>query len=109
MGAVSLGDAQAVTLTASKLSLDQAILTNFNEVVFGSLMINSSETQGRAVIGGGLSDNTANFCFQSCTGNASLTVAGNSYSFGGLNVYGNATGGSTLNVTGGSNLYVGGR
>lgn len=107
-GAMSLGIAQAGALTPSELALDQSILTNFNQVVFGSLMVNSSETQGRAAIGGGFSDNTANFCFQNCAGNTPLTVAGTNYSFGGFNAYGSAAGGSALNVNGGSNLYVGG-
>lgn len=107
-GWVLLGTAHAGTLTQPELALDQSILGDFNQVIFGSLNVNSSETEGRAAVGGGFSDTTANFCFNNCTGNASLTVSGTPYNFGGLNVYGSAGGGNALNVTGGSNLYVGG-
>jgi choice-of-anchor A domain-containing protein len=107
-GLALFGSAHAGTLTASELSLDQASLADFNQVVFGSLTVNSSETEGRAAVGGGFSDTTANFCFKNCAGNAPLTVSGSTYQFGGLNVYGSASGGNALNVEGGSNLYVGG-
>lgn len=106
-GMALLGTAHAGTLTTSELTLDQAILGDFNQVIFGSLTVNSSETEGRAAVGGSLGDGTANFCFKNCSGNVSLAVSGATYGFGGLNVYGSANGGNALNVEGGSNLYVG--
>ncbi len=108
MALLGASGAHAGALSGAELTLDQAILGNFNQVIFGSLSVNSSETEGRAAVGGGLNDGTANFCFKNCAGNMPLTVAGTAYGFGGLDVYGSATGGSALNVEGGSNLYVGG-
>ncbi len=97
------------------------LLNQFNEIVFGNV-VSGSETEGRAVIGGSLTQSgSANYCFQTSDGsgpcgNASLaattpqvgsiSVGAANRSFGALTVYGNVSG-SGVNASKG-NIFIGG-
>jgi choice-of-anchor A domain-containing protein len=113
--------AAVALLTAPSLaratSYDASLLNQFNEIVLGNVTSNS-ETEGRAVIGGNLSQGgSGNYCFQSDdnTGGCAtqtpsattpqITVGSTTQNFGGLTVYGNASG--NINTARG-NMFIGG-
>jgi len=96
------------------------LLNQFNEIVFGNV-VSASETEGRAVIGGSLTQSgVGKYCFQSSDGSGpctsstlaattpqvgSITVGSTTQSFGALAVYGNTSGGITAQY---GNAFLGG-
>lgn len=96
--------ARATPFTATDVTSSQSILTGFNAVANTSYS-NSSETEGRVVVGGSLTNNSGNqnYCFNGCSGTAS--VAGSS--FGAVTVYGSVGGGGTLDVMNGNASIAG--
>ena len=97
------------------------LLSQFNEIVFGNV-VSGSETEGRAVIGGNLTQSgSANYCFQTSDGSGpcgtsslpattpkvgSITVGTATQSFGALTVYGNVSGSGVRASKG--NIFIGG-
>lgn len=96
--------AAALACSTAQASTYSDLLSQYNEIVFGNVS-SGSETEGRAVIGGNLTQSgSGNYCYQTSDGSgpcgtsplpattASITVAGNAQSLGGLTVYGNVSG-----------------
>lgn len=81
---LSVGTAGATPLSSAQ------ILSQFNAVVFGNFS-NSSDVQGRAVVGGNVS---AGAGFNQAPGSAAAS------SFSGLMVYGNETGSNSFSING---------
>jgi choice-of-anchor A domain-containing protein len=98
--------AGAMTSTARAQNVGN-LLNQFNEIVFGNVT-SGSETEGRAVIGGNLTQSGAgSYCFQTDDGSGpcgsaalpattpqigGITVGNATQSFGALTVYGNVSG-----------------
>jgi choice-of-anchor A domain-containing protein len=117
--------ARATALSAAELVAAEAALTNFNLILSGDLT-STSETEGRAVIGGSITSSSSNvrFCFNGCTGNTGALVSGGP-SYGSLTVYGNVgasttafngdihvagsvASGATMSTANANAVYVGG-
>ena len=97
--------ASATPFTATDVSSAQAILAGFNAVA-ANAYANGSETEGRVVAGGSLTNTgggNANYCYNGCSGTA--TVAGNV--FGAVTVYGDVNGPGTLDVMNGNAAIAG--
>ena len=118
LSALFLGFVTATSVSNTARASSYAdILSQFNEVVFGNVT-SGSETEGRAVIGGNVTQTgSGDYCYQ--TGNngpcgtsplpattASITIGGNSQSFGGLAVYGNLSGSGV--TAGKGSIVIGG-
>ncbi len=110
-----------VVSTGAQAAPYAALLDQFNEIVFGNV-ISGSETEGRAVISGTLTQSgSGNYCFQTDDGTgpcgtASLpattptvtgvTVGAATQSLGALTVYGNVSGSGVTGQNG--NVFIGG-
>ncbi len=94
-----------------------SLLNQFNEIVFGNVT-SGSETEGRAVIGGNLTQTGAGvYCFQTDDGSGpcssaslgattpQITVGAVAKSFGALTVFGNVSGSVTAQY---GNIFIGG-
>ncbi|MBW4090758.1 MAG: choice-of-anchor A family protein [Proteobacteria bacterium] len=86
-------------LTASELTLDEAVLNQFNVVTTGDYST-SNDTEGRMAIGGNLTGSLNNVCFNGCSGNTT-PVGGTTY--GTLNVWGSVNANVTM---GGGSAYI---
>ncbi|MGH3636248.1 MAG: collagen-binding domain-containing protein, partial [Mycobacterium sp.] len=80
-------------LTAAELSLDEAVLNQFNVVTFGNYTANS-ETEGLVAVGGNFTGSGRNICFNGCAGATTSAALGATY--GALTVWGNMSGGATV-------------
>ncbi len=87
---VALATPARAGLTAAELALDNAVLSQFNAVSFGSYAA-GNETEGLVAVGGNLTDSGHNVCFNGCSGASTGTALGATY--GALTVWGNVTGG----------------
>ncbi|MEI7712781.1 MAG: collagen-binding domain-containing protein [Rhodospirillales bacterium] len=120
--AVLLGLAMCGTVSpAAHADTYRDLLNQFNEIVFGNV-VSGSETEGRAVIGGNLTQSgSANYCFQTSDGSGpcgnsslpattpqvgSITVGAATQSFGALTGYGNVSGSGVTASKG--NIFIGG-
>lgn len=99
---LALPAAHAATFTATDLSYDNALLSQFNLVSLGDLTqtqggSNYTTIQGRAIVGGNASFATysggsdPSVCTVNCSGNAAVAIDGSKTSFGALTVFGNLT------------------
>ena len=112
---MALPAAHAATFTATDLSYDNALLSQFNLVSLGNLTqaqggSNYTTIQGRAIVGGNASfstysgSNDPSVCTVNCSGNAAKAIDGTGASYGALTVFGNLT--APGNTTG-TPTYVG--
>lgn len=107
--------------TAAQAAPYAGLLNQFNEIVFGSV-VSGSETEGRAVIGGTLTQSGAGmYCFQSSDGSGpcgasplpattptvtGVTVGAATQSLGALTVYGDVNGSGVTGQKG--NVFIAG-
>ena len=115
--------AEATTFSASELSYDNALLSNFNLVTLGNLStVNSAATtqqtalttDGRVIVGGNLTDTSRYFAActgptYTCPGNATVAVDPSKQTYGALTVFGNvaATGGAfSAGYNSGGTTYI---
>lgn len=89
-------------LTAAELSLDEAVLNQFNAVAFGD-DTTRSETEGRIAVGGSFYGSGGDICFNGCAGNTT-SVAGATY--GALTVWGNVGGTGATSAANGADFYI---
>ena len=78
-------------LTAAELAQDNAVLNEFNAVVFGNYQM-GNEDEGRVAVGGNLAGGSHNICFNGCSGSTTDSALGGTY--GALTVWGNVSGGA---------------
>ncbi len=78
-------------LTAAELAQDNALLNQFNAIVFSSYQM-GNEDEGRVAVGGTLTGGAHNICFNGCSGSTTDTALGATY--GVLTVWGNVAGGA---------------
>jgi len=119
--ALARGILLAGTLTSAAHAQNAGNLLNqFNEIVFGNV-VSGSETEGRAAIGGNLTQSGAgSYCFQTDDGTGpcgsaalppttpqigGITVGAATQSFGALTVYGNVSGAVGAQY---GNIFIGG-
>ena len=102
------GAAQAGTFTATELTYDNALLSQFNLVNLNNYTT-TNETEGRVIVGGNAAFNSAtNVCFAAgCSGSATKLSDGTGAKYGALTVFGSLSGSVSLGNNGGD-IYVGG-
>lgn len=115
---LALPAAHAATFTATELSYDNALLSQFNLVTLGDLTqaqggTNYTTIQGRAIVGGNAALSTytsgsatadPSVCTVNCAGNAAKPIDSSGARYGALTVFGNLTAPGNIN---GTPTYVG--